>query len=272
MIPVIEVASQQEVKNWNLYRFAHYFNYPQQRYKILNVISLEFSGTKMADLVQRPTLVRQIDWVETVWPKASQPPKVQLYCLMSVGNCYTDFHIDFGGTSVFYHVISGEKVFYFIPPTEENLRKYEKWSSSPDQSSTFLGDLVQTCYECHLTTGQTMIIPSGWIHAVFTPKDTMVIGGNYLHGINIGMQLRIHEIEQRTQVPEKYRFPNFSRILWYAANHYKTVLAGIYLHFPLVLSPRNPFHLPSCFCLFLLFAPSKRGLIDLGINGAEVPG
>ena len=37
-------------------------------------------------------------------------PKVQKYCLMSVRGCYTDFHIDFGGTSVWYHVLRGKKV------------------------------------------------------------------------------------------------------------------------------------------------------------------
>ena len=32
------------------------------------------------------------------------------YCLMSVEGCYTDFHIDFGGTSVWYHILRGSKV------------------------------------------------------------------------------------------------------------------------------------------------------------------
>ena len=32
-------------------------------------------------------------------------PYVQKYCLMGVKDCYTDFHIDFGGTSVWYHVL-----------------------------------------------------------------------------------------------------------------------------------------------------------------------
>ena len=32
------------------------------------------------------------------------------YCLMSVGGCYTDFHIDMGGTSVWYHILHGRKV------------------------------------------------------------------------------------------------------------------------------------------------------------------
>lgn len=30
-----------------------------------------------------------------------------------------------------------------------------------------------------------MIIPTGWIHGVYTPKDTLVIGGNFLHGLII---------------------------------------------------------------------------------------
>ena len=32
-------------------------------------------------------------------------PRVSKYCLMSPAESYTDFHIDFGGTSVWYHVL-----------------------------------------------------------------------------------------------------------------------------------------------------------------------
>jgi F-box/leucine-rich repeat protein 10/11 len=64
--------------------------------------------------VVAPRIVRQIDWVDKVWPRHLKElqiessnsiddmmyPKVQKYCLMSVKNCWTDFHIDLGGTSV----------------------------------------------------------------------------------------------------------------------------------------------------------------------------
>lgn len=46
---------------------------------------------------------------------------------MSVKNCYTDFHIDFGGTSVWYHILRGKKVFWLIPPTPLNMELYEQW-------------------------------------------------------------------------------------------------------------------------------------------------
>lgn len=90
-------------------------------------------------MIRKPKVVRQLDWIDNVWPRDQRPteyPRVQLYCLMGVQDSYTDFHVDFGGTSVFYHVVSGEKIFYFVPPTKKNLETYSEWSSSPDQSST----------------------------------------------------------------------------------------------------------------------------------------
>ena len=51
-----------------------------------------------------------------------------------------------------------------------------------------------------------MFIPTGWIHAVFTPSDSVVIGGNFLHGLNIRRQLSIYDIEVATGVPAKFRY------------------------------------------------------------------
>ena len=100
---------------------------------------------RLTKLVSAPRVVREMDWIERHWPKklpedryiparllgsgctlgtekkdsffssssssssflASplQRPQVQKYCLMSVQDSYTDFHVDFGGTSVWYHVL-----------------------------------------------------------------------------------------------------------------------------------------------------------------------
>ena len=49
-----------------------------------------------------------------------QRPQVQKYCLMSVKDSYTDFHVDFGGTSVWYHILRvgyegwGQGVWYSV--------------------------------------------------------------------------------------------------------------------------------------------------------------
>ena len=38
--------------------------------RLLNVITLEFSNSKLDRHVKAPSLVRQIDWIDLVWPAA----------------------------------------------------------------------------------------------------------------------------------------------------------------------------------------------------------
>jgi len=109
------------------HQFVDYYEKPaHRRSKVLNVISLEFSSTPLFSHVRSPSVVRQIDWIDNVWPVSERAkgvfPQVQYYCLMSVAGCYTDFHVDFGGTSVWYHVVRGIKVFLLVPPSAANLR------------------------------------------------------------------------------------------------------------------------------------------------------
>ena len=68
-----------------------------------------------------PRIVREMSWVCNYWPEnmpypytsagdrttlsALDRPEIQRYCLMSVKDSFTDFHIDFGGTSVWYHIL-----------------------------------------------------------------------------------------------------------------------------------------------------------------------
>eukprot|EP00953_Heterococcus_sp_UTEX-ZZ885_P020512 11475-Heterococcus_DN1.PRE.7 len=183
--------------------------------------------------------VRDLDWIDKVWPESRRRfreyPQVQYYCLMSLAGSYTDFHIDFGGSSVWYHVLRGSKIFYFAKPTPQNLARsvvvtlqitartaqrvvlfctaalhmpakqstqgnklavleerdsiYEKWLCSATQESTFYGDLADVCYKVELKAGSTLMIPTGWIHAVYTPENSL---------------LTIHELEARTHVAQKF--------------------------------------------------------------------
>jgi hypothetical protein len=46
------------------------------------------------------------------------------YCLMGTRNSYSDWHIDLGGTSVWYHIQYGGKIFVLVKPTPGNIRLY----------------------------------------------------------------------------------------------------------------------------------------------------
>eukprot|EP00041_Stephanoeca_diplocostata_P011327 m.186246 g.186246 ORF g.186246 m.186246 type:complete len:1172 (-) comp18491_c1_seq79:3356-6871(-) len=217
--------------NMSLGAWVAYYTDPSKE-KLLNVISLEISKTRLGRMIRAPEVVRRIDWIDKVWPvelKQQQRhrdnrmehmkyPKVQKYCLMSVGGCYTDFHIDFGGTSVWYHVLRGTKIFFLIPPTEDNVSKFEKWSK--ENQELFFGEECSDCTMVTLYAGDTFMIPTGWIHAVYTPEDALVFGGNFLHALNVQGQLGIARLENRLKVPVRYRFPLFRELFWYAGQHY----------------------------------------------------
>ena len=212
--------------------------------RVLNQISLEFSKTPLARVVKSPTVVRELDWIDWAWP-SNQPltkPRVQYYCLTSAQGCYTDYHVDFGGTSVWYHVVQGQKVFSLLPPTPTNLQIYEDWLCRSDQSQVFLPDLILQPQQQHddnnnnndddktakepvvlhveLQQGQTLLIPTGWIHAVYTPVDSLVLGGNFLHGLDAGIQLAVHGLETRTRVPGKFRFPSYLPLMVHVGRHH----------------------------------------------------
>ncbi|XP_031621168.1 jmjC domain-containing histone demethylation protein 1 [Contarinia nasturtii] len=238
LLDVMDVNTQKNLR-MTMKEWQQYYEDPHKT-RLLNVISLEFSHTKLDNYVQSPSIVRNLDWVDVVWPRQLKEaqvdatnsldgmmyPKVKKYCLMSVKNCYTDFHVDFGGTSVWYHITRGSKVFWLIPPTEKNLQLYEKWVLSGKQSDVFFGDTVEKCCRVYLTAGNTFFIPTGWIHAVYTPTDSLVFGGNFLHSFGILKQLKIAKVEDTTKVPQKFRYPFFTEMLWYVLSKYVHTLLG----------------------------------------------
>lgn len=232
-VEVMDVLSQQGVQpGWNMQKWRDYFHTEEGvRDRIRNVISLEISQVEgLGKSFHRPQLVRDLDLVDQVWDTKDVQERLQVtkYCLMSVKNSFTDFHIDFGGTSVYYTVCTG--AFLMFPPTDENLRCYQAWCLEPNQNYTWFPEYSITVkgkrifpsegFKVTLNVGDLFIIPSGWIHAVFTPEDSIVIGGNFLTLLNIPTQLKINNIEKETNVPGKFRFPMFNKVQWLTSWYY----------------------------------------------------
>ncbi|GMS98516.1 hypothetical protein PENTCL1PPCAC_20691, partial [Pristionchus entomophagus] len=183
-----------------------------------NVISLEISGTKLADQVRAPTLVREVDmsahWPDerkqreltfatkcgnTLFSFENKYPLVERYCLMSASSSYTGFHIDFTGSSVWYHVLKGTKVFFLVEPTSANISAYEKYLHDK-KDMRFFGLIVTKCTRVIVNQGETLLLPAGWIHAVYTPEDSLVFGGNFIHTRSIRMQQTITAHEEKLKL------------------------------------------------------------------------
>ena len=202
---------------------AYFTTTPRQ--SLLNVVSLSLAGTPLEDTLCAPRVVREADLVARVWPAARQDcPAVQLYALASPAGCVTDWHLDFGGSSVWYSIISGSKVFALAPPTTNNLRAFVHWASSSRQSRQFLGDALEDVHKYTVRAGELLLIPGGWPHAVYTPEDSLVVGGNFVHAANLGLQCLVWRIEDRLSVEASFRYPNFKALCWYAAHSFMNSL------------------------------------------------
>uniref|UniRef100_A0AAQ4PM10 PHD finger protein 2 n=1 Tax=Gasterosteus aculeatus aculeatus TaxID=481459 RepID=A0AAQ4PM10_GASAC len=227
-VDVVDVTKQTDCK-MKLKEFVDYY-YSTNRKKVLNVINLEFSDTRMNSIVESPQIVRRLSWAENYWPNDALlgKPKVTKYCLICVKDSYTDFHIECGGASVWYHVLKGEKIFFLIKPTSANLSLYERWRSSSNHSEMFFADQVDKCYKCTLKQGQTLFIPSGWINAILTPVDCLAFSGHFVHNLSVEMQMRAYEIERRLKVRTLNPFSNFETACWYVGRHYLERFKGLH--------------------------------------------
>lgn len=118
-----------------------------------------------------------------------------------MGGSSMSYHLDLWATAVFYHVQWGAKLFALAPPTVRNLELLQRWQrrGEPDsgaldgdsgggsgggsgsgsgEEELFFPQALEGASSAVLVGGSSVLIPAGWIHAVFTPLDSCVLGWN----------------------------------------------------------------------------------------------
>lgn len=249
-VPVMDVMTQNNSPRWDMRRWCNYFRQDRDgRDKIRNVISLEISDTELGSEITIPKVVSEMDIVLKLFQNDKNlaqllesnevfPPKVRKYILMSVAGSYTDFHIDFAGTSVYYSPLSGHKQFILIPPIHRNLEAYKKWCLSDEQNNVWFPSLLKPLtlrdiekmkshavpnaylnngFVVDILPGDLLLLPSMWIHAVYTKEDSIIIGGNFLNLLSLESHLQTYKIEVATKVNDQFKFPNFVKFVWLIA-------------------------------------------------------
>ena len=124
MIDVIDVEKQ-DIQKMSINELNTYFK-TKPRSKVYNLLSFEISNTHLNKFIQIPSIVREISWAYNAISKLSvkdsiqniitnnKEPQVHKYCLISAAQSFTDFHIDFGGSSVWYHLVEVSEFIYYI--------------------------------------------------------------------------------------------------------------------------------------------------------------
>ena len=84
--------------------YAYYLTNRSSHHKVLNMITLEFSNTNMNLKLQSPLFVRNIDWIDLIWPLERRIrgdyPKgflhIYLSCIYHISwMCYAYMHFIF---------------------------------------------------------------------------------------------------------------------------------------------------------------------------------
>lgn len=81
-------------------------------------------------------------------------------------------------------------------------------------------------FAIQLYAGNTFFIPTGWIHAVYTPSDSLVFGGNFLHPFGIEKQLKIAQVEDSTKVSAFFQFTIYIRYIYFLHILYLQIIVG----------------------------------------------
>lgn len=66
-LDVMDVQTQKDIE-MSMKEWCKYYE-SKHKDKLLNVISLEFSHTKLDQLVDSPMIVKLLDWVDLAWPR-----------------------------------------------------------------------------------------------------------------------------------------------------------------------------------------------------------
>jgi F-box/leucine-rich repeat protein 10/11 len=126
---------------------AHDKDNPMNGTSSLTAVVTHGNGVSVSDAAANDTVAGKRKLDGDGWPK------VKLYCLMGkagswtvsamdhminskllirfiVGTGLQDWHVDFAASCVYYTIISGCKVFYFIKPTPANLAAYARCEST----------------------------------------------------------------------------------------------------------------------------------------------
>ena len=114
----------------------------QERDRILNSLPLELGATKAANLISPTSVVKWLSWTDRI-PNIDPNWFPEKYLIISMTDSFTNAHVDFFGSSVYYHLITGEKIFYFLKPTRTNLASYTAYDQ-PKISSCMSWTMIST--------------------------------------------------------------------------------------------------------------------------------
>ena len=173
---------------------AEFVKAPQDRSYRANVLGFPLMhNPAIMTNINWPSVLRKFDIIQHISTpssssfdthrKVAKPPADAAFAVVSMEGSFTTFHLDKLST---YAVLSeGCKIWTFFPNSEENKQIRARW-----QESQGLG-CFKDCFVISCHPGDLLFIPSGWHHAVYTVRDSLMLGGHYLVAEEMARNLQV---------------------------------------------------------------------------------
>ncbi|EGT35934.1 hypothetical protein CAEBREN_24469 [Caenorhabditis brenneri] len=179
----------------------------KHRDHIVNCLGLDASVPALRNAITVPKFARTCS-------NSMTPMKhLEKYIIISQKGAFSEFHTDFGGMSAYFHILKGIKTFFFIEPTEENLKKLQNYEEGHHhrKDNHWFGRKIATTdiKRVTMSAGRTFFMPAGWIHAVYTDEDCIAYSGSFFEKTNIPRQIRIFQHEEDAGIEQDFRIPQF---------------------------------------------------------------
>ena len=225
-VSVLDVASQAaEPTSWSLASFfGSYWADESSREALLAMPAADISSSELGEAISAPQAVRELDWARRFWPAtAAPPPGRQLLSACPRGG-WLDFTVLQTGEAQWRGVLSGREQAVMAPGTPANLASLRRWQRACEAagmarqaapidaqaaitawggvppSSRAGGSLlgrpwcategVSGAVAVSLTPGQVLLVPEGWVLAVYCAEDAVTAHGAFAPGLDTAAALR----------------------------------------------------------------------------------
>ncbi|KAJ9095941.1 hypothetical protein QFC21_005303 [Naganishia friedmannii] len=155
------------------------------------MLSLEITGTKLADRFEKPFLQRQLDPLIRFKGQlnADRGSTAGLYVMSSKAGSFTPWHVDATGKVHWLTVVTGIKWVFTMPPTKSNIdvwRKvtgakiHESWLAEHGSVRADFLWLPDLCADSPVTkqvvtSGQSILFPSGGTYLLNQAKENKML-------------------------------------------------------------------------------------------------
>lgn len=155
-------------------------------------------------------------WAWNKWPTVNS----YFYMVVSSKHAFTKWHVDFGGSKVWYNVTVGKKIFFIIKTTMRVFVWFIEYSSDFETNLDFpewvkeKKSVELTIYAIVVEAPNMIELPGLTLHSVYTYLPSIANGSNFITNGSFSTAILGYVTEIVTQTDPKYTIEHMTNVMY----------------------------------------------------------